>query len=154
MCMIEMVAHEMFYKDVAHEPLCPALPKLPIRHHTSPPPNVAPSRSTHSGGASSSSLNSGFLKIFRGIFAMCHHTDQHMDVLESHTDILRRNQEIIHSQRDEPLLEFPEETVYPPVLDPYALLTQAELAAFGVRISRAPAPDNDDDDKEEANDDE
>jgi hypothetical protein len=77
-----------------------------------------------------------------------------MDVLESHTGILRRNQEIIHSQRDEPLLEFPEEPVYPPVLDPYALLTQAELAAFGVRISRAPAPDNDDDDKEEANDDE
>jgi hypothetical protein len=40
MCMIETVAHERFYKDVAHEPLCPALPKLPICCHTSPPLDV------------------------------------------------------------------------------------------------------------------
>jgi hypothetical protein len=37
MCMIETVAKERFYKDVAHEPLRPALPKVPILRHTSPP---------------------------------------------------------------------------------------------------------------------
>jgi hypothetical protein len=95
--MIETVTHERFYKDVVHEPLRPALPILPIRHHTSPPSNVAPSHFTRSGGATSSNSNSDFLKMFRGIFAMGCHIDQLMDVLERRTDILRRNQEIIHS---------------------------------------------------------
>jgi hypothetical protein len=90
-CMIETVAHERFYKDVAHEPLHPALPKLPICHHTSPL-DVVPSHSTRSSGASSSSsANFGILKMFWGIFTMCHHTDQRMDVLEHRTNILRRN---------------------------------------------------------------
>jgi hypothetical protein len=108
MFMIETMAHERFYKDVAHEPLRTAVLKTPARRHISPPLNVAPTRTTHSGGASfSSSSNSGFLKMFRAIFAMCHHTDQCMDVMEHHMDILHRNKEIIHSQRDEPLMEFP-----------------------------------------------
>jgi hypothetical protein len=34
-CMIEVVAHEKFYKDVAHEPLRPAVPKDPKTHHAS-----------------------------------------------------------------------------------------------------------------------
>jgi hypothetical protein len=42
--------------------------------------------------------------------------------------------------------------VYPPVDDPYASLTPAELAAFGMRPSRAPAA-ADDDEKEEATND-
>jgi hypothetical protein len=46
-----------------------------------------------------------------------------MNVLERCTDIIRRNQDIIHSQRDDPLIEFPEELLYPPVPDPYASLT-------------------------------
>jgi hypothetical protein len=75
--MIEVVAHEKFYKDVAHEPLCPAVPKGPRTHHTaSPSLVVAPSLTTRSGGASSSSsTNSGFLKMFWDIFVMCHCTD-------------------------------------------------------------------------------
>jgi hypothetical protein len=40
MCMIETVAHERFYKDVAHEMLCPAVPKDPRSRHTSPPPQA------------------------------------------------------------------------------------------------------------------
>jgi hypothetical protein len=71
-CMIEVVTHKKFYKDVAHEPLCPTVPK-DLRTHctTSPPPAMAPSRSTCSGGATSSSnANSSFLKMFQGIFAM------------------------------------------------------------------------------------
>jgi hypothetical protein len=64
-CMIEVVVHEKFYKDAAHEPIHPAVPKDPRTHRTAPPPPVvAPSCSTCSGGASSSSANSGFLKIF------------------------------------------------------------------------------------------
>jgi hypothetical protein len=54
-CMIEEVTHERFYKDVAHEPLRPTVPKDPMTHRTSSPPAIAPSCSTHSGGASSSS---------------------------------------------------------------------------------------------------
>jgi hypothetical protein len=157
--MIETVAHERFYKDVAHEPLHPIVPKAPTRHHISPPLDVAPTRTIHSGGASSSSsANSGFLKMFRGIFAMCHRTDQRMDVMDHHIDILRWNQKIIHSPRDEPLIEFPEEPVYPPVLDPYASLTPTELSTFGLGFSCAPSASSDDEsndyDDEAANDDE
>jgi hypothetical protein len=43
MCMIETVAHEKFYKDVAHELLRPAVLKDSAHHHTSPPLDVAPS---------------------------------------------------------------------------------------------------------------
>jgi hypothetical protein len=65
MCMIETVAHERFYKDVAHEPLHPAVLKDPRSRRTSPPPGVAPTHTTRSGGASSSSsTNSSFLKMF------------------------------------------------------------------------------------------
>jgi hypothetical protein len=59
---------------------------------------------------------------------MCRRTDQRMDVMDHRIDILRWNQEIIHIQRDEPLIEFPEDPVYPPV--PYASLTPTELAAL------------------------
>jgi hypothetical protein len=65
------------------------------------------------------------------------------------------NQEIIHSQRGEPLLEFPEDPVYLPIHDPYASPTQVELAAFAASVSHAPAPITDNNnDEEEANDDE
>jgi hypothetical protein len=56
-----------------------------------------------------------------------------------------------HSQWDEPLLEFPVVPIYPPVGDPYASLTLADLATFG--IGPACAPDDDDDDDEATNDD-
>jgi hypothetical protein len=69
-----------------------------------------------------------------------------MDVMDRRIDILRWNQEIIYSQRDEPLVEFPEEPVYPPVPNPYASLTLAELVTFGVGFSHAPTAGSDDDD--------
>jgi hypothetical protein len=81
-----------------------------------------------------------------------------MDVMDHHINILQWNQKIIHSQRDEPLIEFPEEPIYPPILGPYALLTPTELATFGIGFSRAPttgSDDGDDDgDEEAANDNE
>jgi hypothetical protein len=105
MCMIELVAHEKFYKDVAHEPLRPAVLKGPACHHFSPPLDVA-LHTTRGGGASSSfSSNSDFLKMFRGIFAMCRRIDQRMDVMEQHLNIVCRNQDLFHSPRD-PLIEF------------------------------------------------
>jgi hypothetical protein len=88
--------------------------------------------------------------MFRGIFVMCRRTDQALDVMEQRLQIVRRNQEIIHSQRDELLHEFPDIPVFPPVPDPYASLTPAELASFG--IGRAHVFD--DDDEEQADDDE
>jgi hypothetical protein len=98
MHMIEVVVDEKFYKDVAHEPLHPTVPKEPRSHPSAPPPVVAPTRITHSGGVSSaSSSNSGFLKMFYGIFVMCRPTDQHMDVMEQHLEIVRRNQDSIHN---------------------------------------------------------
>jgi hypothetical protein len=64
-CMIEVVSHEKFYKDVAHEPLHPAVPKDPRAPRSgSSGSAVAPSRITHSGGASSTpSVNSDILKM-------------------------------------------------------------------------------------------
>jgi hypothetical protein len=135
----------------------PTVPKYPRTHRiASPPPVVAPSHSTRSDGASSSSAQgSGMLKMFQGIFAMCPHSDQRLDVIEQRMKIVRRNQEIIHSQRDEPFQEFPNVPVFPPVPDTYVLLTPAELTAFGIVPSHAPAWYDDDDEEEEAgNDDE
>jgi hypothetical protein len=150
MCMIEMVAHERFYKDVAHELLCPAVSKDSARRHTFPPPDMAPTRTARSSGASSSSSsNSDFLKMFWDIFAMYRRIDQCMDVTEHRLDIVHRNQEIINSQRDEPLIEFPDEVVYPSVPNPYASLTPAELPAFGIGPSHAPTGNNNDDDGDE-----
>jgi hypothetical protein len=58
---------------------------------------------------------------------------------------VRRNQEIIHGQWDEPLLEFPDVPVFPPIPNPYASLTPTELAAFG--IGHAHVFDNNDDEE-------
>jgi hypothetical protein len=151
--MIEMVAYEKFYKDVKHESLCPIVPKDLRTHCTaSPPPAMAPSCSTRSGGASSSSVQgSGMLKMFWGIFTMCPHSDQQLDVIEQHMEIVHCNQDIIHSQQDEPLQEFLDVPVFPPVPDPYASLTPAELVVFGIGPSCAPVGYDDDNDDEEAN---
>jgi hypothetical protein len=59
------------------------------------------------------------LKMFRGIFIMCHRTDQRLDVIEQRMETVCHIQEIIHSQWDEPLLDFPDVLVYPPVVDSY-----------------------------------
>jgi hypothetical protein len=85
-CMIEVVTHEKFYKDVAHEPLRPAVPKDPRTHHaSSSSPAVTHSRTTRNSGVSSaSSSNFGFLKMFKAIFTMCRCTNQRMDVIEQH----------------------------------------------------------------------
>jgi hypothetical protein len=71
--------------------------------------------------------------------------------MEQRLQIHRRNQEIIHSQRDELHLEFPDVPIFPPIPDPYASLTPAELATFGIGPARV---DDDNDDDDEANDDE
>jgi hypothetical protein len=71
--------------------------------------------------------------------------------------IVRRNQEIIQSQRDELLQEFPDVSVFPLVSDPYGSLTPTELAAFGIGPARVSLDDDDEaqvDDEEEMEDDE
>jgi hypothetical protein len=149
--MIEVVAKETFYNNVAHESLHPVVPKDPRTHRTTSSLVVTPSRTTRSDGASSSSSeNFSFLKMFWGIFAMCRRMDQYMDVMEQHLQIVQRNQEIIHSQQDGPLIEFPDVPVFPLDPDPYASLTPAELVAFGIGPARAPG-DDDDDEEEEVN---
>jgi hypothetical protein len=65
---------------------------------------------------------------------------------------VRCNQEIIHSQRDEPLLEFPNVLNFLPVPDPYTLLTPTKLAAFS--IDPAHVSDDDDDDEQADNNEE
>jgi hypothetical protein len=149
--MIEMVTKKKFYKDSRHDPLCPVVPKGLRTYCASVLSHVAPCTTRNGGASSASSTNSGFLKMFRGIFAMCRCTNQCMDVIEQHLQIVRHNQEIIHSQWDEPLLEFPDIPILPPVLDPYASLTPAELTAFGIGPT---CVSDDDDDEEQADDDE
>jgi hypothetical protein len=94
------------------------------------------------------------LKMFWGIFAMCRHSDRRLDVFEQRMEIVHRNQEIIHSHWNEPLQEFPDVPIFPPVPDPYASLIPAELAAFGIGPSCAPARYDDDHDEEADDDDE
>jgi hypothetical protein len=102
--MIESVAHEKFYKDVRHDSLRPAVPKdqRASRAASSAALAAAPSRTTCSGGAPSTlATNFGILKMLQGIFATCRRTDQRLDVMDHRLQIVRHNQEIIHSQRDE-----------------------------------------------------
>jgi hypothetical protein len=91
--MIEVVAHEKFYKDVRHDSLHPAVPKDPKSHRASSSTLVAaPSCTTRSGGASSaSSANSSILKMFRGTFVMCWRMDQRMHVMEQCLQIVWHN---------------------------------------------------------------
>jgi hypothetical protein len=68
---------------------------------------------------------------------------------------MRCNQEIIHSQQDEPLQEFPDVPVFPPVPDPYGSLTPTELVAFGIGPACVSLDDDDEaqaDDNEETED--
>jgi hypothetical protein len=152
--MIESVAQEKFYKDVRHDSLHPTMPKDPWAScvGSSAAPATTPSRTTRGGGAPSTpATNSSILKMLRGIFATCQHTDQHLDVMDQHLQIVRRNQEIIHSQWYEPLQEFPDVPIFPPVLDPYGSLTPAKLATFGIGPTHV---SSDDDDEMQANNDE
>jgi hypothetical protein len=154
--MIESVAQEKFYKDVRHDSLCPVVPKGPRASRVGS--SAAPSRTTRSGGAPSApATNSDILEMLRGIFAICWCTDQHLDVMDLRLQIVWCNQEIIHSQQNEPLQEFPDVPVFPPVPDPYSSLTPAELAAFGIdpaRVSSDDANEAQADDDEEMEDDE
>jgi hypothetical protein len=71
--------------------------------------------------------------------------------------IVRRNQEIIHSQWDELLQEFFDVPVFPSVPDPYSSLTPVELAGFGISPACVSSDDDDEtqaDDDEETEDDE
>jgi hypothetical protein len=153
--MIEFVAQEKFYKDVCHDSLHPTVPKDPRASRAGS--SAAPSRTIHSDGAPSAPPpNFGILKMLQGIFATCRCTDQYLDVMDQHLHIMRHKQEIIHSQRDEPLQEFPDVLVFPPVPDPYGSLTPTELAAFGINTAHVSSDDNDeaqaDNDKETKDD--
>jgi hypothetical protein len=55
---------------------------------------------------------------------------------------VQRNQEIIHSQRDESLQEFPDVPVFPPIPDPYSSLTPTELASFSIGPTRVSSNDD------------
>jgi hypothetical protein len=148
--MIESVAREKFYKDVCHDSLRPAVPKDPraSRAGSSATPTAAPSHTTRSdGGPSAPATNFGILKMLRGIFATYQHTDQRLNVMDQRLQIVQCNQKIIHSQRDEPLQEFPDVPIFPPI----------ELAAFGIGPARVSSDDNDEpqtDDDEETKDNE
>jgi hypothetical protein len=149
--LIESVAQEKFYKDVHHDSLRPAVPKDLRASRVGS--SAAPSHTTHSGGAPSAPATySDILKMLWGIFTTCWRIDQCLNVMDQRLQIVRRNQEIIHSQRDKPLQEFPSVPVFPPVPNPYGSLTPIELATFGISPARVSLDDDDeaqaDDDKE------
>jgi hypothetical protein len=80
-----------------------------------------------------------------------------MDVMDQRLQIVQHNQEIIHSQWDEPLQEFSNIPIFPPVPDPYGSLTPTELAAFDIGPAHVSSDDNDEaqaDDDEGTEDDE
>jgi hypothetical protein len=136
------LVQEKFYKVVRHDSLHPAVLKDPRASRA---------------GSFATATNSGILKMLQGIFATCRSTDQRLDVMNQRLQIVRRNQEIIRSQRDEPLQEFPDTPVFPLVPDPYGSLTPAELVAFDIGPARVSSDDDDEaqtDDDEETEDDE
>jgi hypothetical protein len=95
--MIESMAQEKFYNDVRHDSLHPAVPKDPRASRAGS--SAAPARTTRNGGAPSTpATNSDILKMLQGIFTTCRRTDQRLDVMDQRLQIVRRNQEIIHSQ--------------------------------------------------------
>jgi hypothetical protein len=115
--MIESVAQKKFYKDVLHDSLRHAMPK-DLRASRAGI-FAAPSHTTHNGGAPSApATNSDILKMLWGIFATCRCTDHRLDVMNQRLQIVQCNQEIIHSQWDEPLQEVPKVPDFPPVPDP------------------------------------
>jgi hypothetical protein len=152
--MIKSVTHEKFYKDVCYDSLRLAVSKDPRASRAGS--STAP-HTTHSGGAPSAPApNFSIIKMLQGIFATCRRTDQHLDVMDQRIQIVRCNQEIIHTQRDESL-QFSDVPIFPPVPDPYGSLTPAKLAAFGIDPTRVSLDDDDDaqdDDDEETEDDE
>jgi hypothetical protein len=100
--MIESVSQERFYKDVCHDSLRPTVPKDPrisrAGSFAAPAPATAPSCTIRSGGAPSApATNSDILKMLWGIFVTCWCTDQRLDVMDQRVQIVRCNQEIIHS---------------------------------------------------------
>jgi hypothetical protein len=79
---------------VRHDSFRPAMPKdlRASRAGSSTASVAAPSHTTHSCGAPSApATNSGILKMLRGIFATCRHTDQRLDVMDQRLSIVRRN---------------------------------------------------------------
>jgi hypothetical protein len=95
--------------------------------------------------------------MLQGIFATCWCTDQRLDVMDQCLQIMRRNQEIIHNQRDKSLQEFPDVPIFPSVPDPYSSLTPAEFTAFGIGPTHISSDDDEEaraDDDEEMEDDE
>jgi hypothetical protein len=128
----------------------PAVPKDPRASHVGSfaAPTAAPSRTPHSGGVPSAPT-SNFGIMLWGIFATCRCTDQRLDVMDQCLQIVRHSQEIIHSQWDEPIQEFPNVPIFPPIPDPYGSLTPTELAAFGIGPTRV---SSDDDDEAQADD--
>jgi hypothetical protein len=154
--MIESVEQEKFYKDVRHDSLHPTVSKDPRASHAGS--SAAPFCTTRSGGAPSApALNYGILKMLWGIFATYRCTDKRLDVMNQRLQIVRHNRKIIHSQRDEPLQEFPDGPVFPPIPDPYGSLTPAKLAALGIGPARVCSDDDVEaqaDDDEETEDDE
>jgi hypothetical protein len=79
--MIEIVTKEKFYSDSRRDPCHPAVLKDPRASRACS--SAAPSCTTHSSGASStSSINNSFLQMFRGIFAMCRCPNLCLDVME------------------------------------------------------------------------
>jgi hypothetical protein len=126
----------------------PTVPKDPKASRVDS--SVAHSRTTHNGGTPSAiAPNYDILKMLWDIFATCECTDQPLDVMDQRIQIVRRNQEIIHSQRDEPLEKFPDVPVFPPVPDPYDSLTLAELAAFDIGPAHISSDDDDDEETED-----
>jgi hypothetical protein len=139
--MIESVAQEKFYKDVRHDSLRPTVSKDPRASRAG---SSAAPRTTRSGGAHSApATNSGILKMLQDIFAIYRCTDQYLDVMDQRLQIMRDNQEIINSQRDEPLQKFLDVPVIPFVPDPYGSLTPTELAAFSIGPAHVSSDDDD-----------
>jgi hypothetical protein len=146
MFIIEKVTREVLVKDVVCGDLKPNTPRLPVYPRgSSPPPVVASTVRTR--GATSSSSSSGdstLFKMFKSIMGMCRSSRYHQDViLESQRNLHH------HMHLQEPFAEFDEE---PEPEDPFASLTPADRAFFGLDQPSSSRVHEDDDGNNEEGD--
>jgi hypothetical protein len=131
MFTIEKVARKALVKDVECGDLKPNTPRLPVYPRGSSPPPAA---------SSSSSGGSTLFKMFKSIVGMCRSSRHRQDA------ILENQHNLHHHMRlQEPFAEFDEE---PEPEDPFASLTPADRAFFGLDQPSSSRPHEDDDGNE------
>jgi hypothetical protein len=129
MALIEVVSKGTFVKDVEHTPL---LPKKQFNSLSplAPAPSAAP---TSMDEPRSSSGQSAFFKLFKGLFSIYQSNKQEMDAFHERQEVILENQWNLHQkiQVEQPFIEFRPVEAPSQLPDPFASHTTAEMVYLG-----------------------